>query len=132
MKKIAIISLLLALTLNFGIRDANAQSLKRLQFGKGKTSATVKGNTGSYGVMYVVRARAGQKLVLSLSPTRGVGIKVDRGGRYEQEVLLREERGGTFVIGLEESGDYTIYIGSTENRPTPFTLTVKITQMTDI
>jgi hypothetical protein len=132
MKKIAIISLLLALALNFGIRDANAQSLKRLQFGKGKTSATVKGSTGSYGVMYVVRARAGQKLVLSLSPSNGVGIKVDRGGRYEQEVFLREERGGTFVVSLEESGDYTIYIGSTENRPTPFTLTVKITQMTDI
>jgi hypothetical protein len=132
MKKMAIISLLLALVLNLGILDTNAQSLKRIQFAKGKTSATVKGNTGSYGVMYVVRVRAGQKMVVTLSPARGVGIKVDRGGRYETEVLLREERGGTFVVGFEESGEYTIYLGSTDNRPTPFTLTVKITQMTDI
>lgn len=131
MKKTAIIALLVTFVLNFGIQT-NAQSLKRIRFGRGKSSATVKGNTGNYGVMYVVRARAGQKLVLTLSPARGVGIKVDRGGRYETEVFLRKERGGTFVVGLEETGEYTIFIGSTAGEPVSFTLTVKIEQMTDI
>lgn len=132
MKKIIGLSLMLMTLLFFSHSGAQAQSLKRIQFAKGKSSATVKGNTGSYGVMYVVRARAGQKLVLTLSPARGVGIKVDRGGRYETEVFLREERGGTFVVGLEETGDYTIFIGSTSGKPVPFTLSVKIERMTDI
>jgi hypothetical protein len=47
-------------------------------------------------------------------------------------VLLRAERGGIYEVGLEESGDYTIFIGSTGNQPVSFTLTVKITNMTDI
>ena len=131
MKKTAILSLLITLALNVGIRT-NAQSLKRINFAKGKSSATVKGNTGQYGALYVVRARAGQKLVLTLSPTTKIGIKVESSGTYGEAVLLREERGGMFVVGLEETGDYTIFIGSTDGKPVAFTLTVKIEQMTDI
>ena len=112
--------------------ETKAQTLKRIEFAKGKISATVKGNTGSYGVTYVVRAKSGQKLVLNLTPASKVGIKVETKGRYGEMVLLREERGGSFEVGLEESGDYTIFIGSTEGKSTPFTLTVKITKMTDI
>jgi hypothetical protein len=132
MKKIICLSLILMTLLFFSPSGAQAQSLKRIAFAKGKSSATVKGNTGEYGVTYVVRARSGQKLVLTLSPTTKVGIKVEGNGRYGEMVLLREERGGTFVVGLEETGDYTIFIGSTEGKPTPFTLTVKIERMTDI
>jgi hypothetical protein len=46
--------------------------------------------------------------------------------------LLREERGGTYEIGLEESGDYTIFLGSTSGASVPFTLTVKIARLADI
>jgi hypothetical protein len=70
--------------------------------------------------------------MLSLAPTSKVGIKVETKGRYGQMVLLREERGGSYEVGLEESGDYTIFIGSTGSSPVSFTLTVKITRMTDI
>ena len=132
MKRIICLSLMLMTLLFFSPSGAEGQSLKRINFAKGKSSATVKGNTGEYGVLYVVRARSGQKLVLTLSPTTKVGIKVEGNGTYGEMVLLREERGGTFVVGLEETGDYTIFIGSTEGKPTLFTLTVKIEQMTDI
>lgn len=123
--------MVIAFVFNFG-SEAKAQSPKPIQFAKGKTSATVKGNTGSYGVTYIVRAKSGQKLVLSLTPASKVGIKVETKGRYGEMVLLREERGGSFEVGLEESGDYTIFIGSIDNKPVSFTLTVKIAKLADV
>lgn len=132
MKGIAFLSLLLATPALFGGIETKAQILKRIQFAKEKSSASVKRNTGVYGMNYVVKAGSGQKLILNLSPAARVGIKVESKGAYGEIVLLREERGGTFEIGLEESGDYTIFIGSTNNKPVPFTLTVKIAKMTDI
>lgn len=132
MKKIIILSLLLMTFAFSGGIQAKAQTPKRIQFAKGKTSATVKGTTGSYGATYVVRAKSGQKLILNLAPTQKVGIKVETDGRFGQTVLLREEKGGSYEVGLEESGDYTIFIGSTDNKPVLFTLTVKITNLTDI
>ena len=104
----------------------------RVQFEKGKSSAVVKGSTGSDGVYYVVRAKSGQKLVLTLSPISNVGIKVETDGSNGHEVLLREEKGGTYEVGLEESGDYTIFIGSINHKSVPFTLIVRITKLADI
>jgi opacity protein-like surface antigen len=112
--------------------SAAAQGEKRIQFAKGKSSTTVVGSTGANGTTYVVRARSGQKLVLTLTPRTGIGIKVEKEGRFGHEVLLREERGGTYEVGLEESGDVTIFLGSTSGRSAAFTLTVKIVKMTDI
>ena len=132
MKKILSLSLMLiGFVIICGVQ-AKAQIPKRIQFAKGKNSATIKGNTGSYGVAFVVRARSGQKLVLNLSPASKVGIKVETRGKYGEMVLLREERGGAFEVGLEESGDFTIFIGSTDNQPVSFTLTVKIAKLADI
>ena len=111
---------------------ATAQTEQRIQFAKGKSSAVVKGSTGSSGAHYIVRANSGQKLILSLDPTSGAGIKVETDGRYGHTVLLREEKGGTYEVGLEESGDYSITIGSTSDKSIPFSLTIKITKMTDI
>lgn len=111
---------------------ASAQEPKRIQFAKGKSSATVQGSTGTYGVTYLVKARSGQKLVLTLTPRSGVGIKVETDGSYGHMVLLREEGGGTFEVGLEENGDYSIFLGSTSGRPASFTLTVKIAKLSDV
>lgn len=130
MKKIICVSLMLMTFAFFSGVEANAQT--RIQFAKGKNSATVKGSTGSYGITYVVSAKSGQKLVLSLVPTAQVGIKVETESVDGHLVLFRGERGGTYEVGAEESGDYTIFIGSTNNKPVPFTLTVKIKKMTDI
>lgn len=128
---IFLLSLLIAFIMACG-GEAKAQTVKRIEFGKGKSSAAVKGNTGTNGVTYVLKAKSGQKLVLNLSPTSKVGIKVETVGRYGETVLLREERGGSYQVGLEESGEYTIFIGSTNNKPVQFTLTVKITKLADI
>lgn len=125
------ISIFLTIVL-FGVISTFAQDAKRIEFAKGKSSATVSGSTGEYGVTYVVRARSGQKITLKLTPVSGVGVKVETSGSDGQQVLLREERGGTYVVGLEESGDYTIFIGSKSGRAVNFTLTVAITKMTDI
>jgi hypothetical protein len=111
---------------------ASGQTVKRIQFAKGKSSAVIKGVTGDRGVIYVLNARSGQKLVITLTPARGVGIRVETDGTDGQNVLLREENGGTYEVGLEETGEYTILIGSNNNRSTPFTLTVKITKLADV
>lgn len=132
MKKIIHLALILTvLTVSFQAQAA-AQTPIRIQFAKGKSSATIKGSTGPFGVTYVIRAKSGQKLVLNLSPVKQVGIRVEGSGSYGETVLLREEQGGYYEIGLEESGDYTIFIGSTKKTPSSFTLTVKIAKLADI
>jgi hypothetical protein len=128
------LSLLLALFAFISMAGASAfaQTPKRIEFAKGKSSATVAGSTGSYGVSYLLRARSGQKIVVDLEPVSGVGIKVETDGTDGQQVLLREERGGHYEIGLEEGGDFTIFIGSTNGQPVSFKLTIKITKLADI
>jgi len=124
--------IVLACVLVFAVSEASAQEPTRIQFAKGKNAATVQGTTGKYGTSYVVRARSGQKIVVTLTPQTGVGIKVDTNGSYGEQVLPREEKGSTYEVGLEETGDYTIFLGSTNGRSAAFTLTVKIVKMTDI
>jgi len=118
--------------LMFWSANVSAQAPKRIEFAKGKSSATVQGTTGQNGTTYSVRARSGQKLVLTLSPRSGVGIKVESTGQFGHMVLLREERGGTYEVGLEESGEYTILVGTTSGKSAAFTLSVRIVRMTDI
>ena len=130
MKK-AMIGIIITIIL-FVVQFASAQEPQRIQFERGKSSAIVKGTTGEYGVTYVVKARSGQKIVLTLTPVSGVGIKVETEGADGQSVLLREEKGGTYEVGLDADGDYTIFLGSTNGRSKAFTLTVKITKMTDV
>lgn len=128
MKKLLILTILLVAI--SALQSTSAQT--RIQFAKGRSSAVVKGSTGADGVYYVVRARSGQKIVLTLTPTANIGIKVETEGSDGHEVLLREERGGTYEVGLESDGEYTIFVGSLNHRSVSFTLTVKITKLADI
>ncbi len=131
MKK-ALIAIIFAIAV---IVTANSQTNAqiRIQFGKGKSTATVTGSTGEFGTSYIVRAKSGQKITLTLTPAKGVGIKVTSpDGRYNENVLLKQTRGGTYVIGLDETADYMIFLGSTGRKPAAFTLTVSVTKMTDI
>lgn len=131
MKKLLSLSLILLTLAFFAPAEAAAQTVKRIQFAKGKSSATVKGITGSYGIYYALRVKGGQKMTVSLSPTsKVVGIKIERDGG--DEVLLREERGGTYTLYFEEGGEITIFVGSNGARSVPYTLSVSITRMTDI
>ena len=130
MKKIISLLLLLATLVFSNGFEANAQTVKRIEFAKGKSSAIVRGNTGTTGVYYDLRVKGGQKMVLNLTPTAKVGIKVEAEGGGE--VLLREERGGSYVLYFEEGKEVSIFVGSLSGKSVPFTLTVKITRMTDI
>ena len=130
MRKLTFLTIALATVLCFWHSETAAQT--RIRFAKGRSSATVRGNTGEYGTAYVVRARSGQKIGIILSPGLGVGVKVTLAGSDGESVLLREERGGSYVVGLETSGDYTIFVGSKRGKPVRFTLTVAIGKMTDI
>ena len=111
---------------------AGAQTPKRIQFAKGRSTAVVRGTTVKFGAAFVLRAKSGQKLVLDLSPASGVGIKVETIGRFGEMVLLREEAGGKCDVGLEETGDYTIFIGPLGSKPITFTLKVEIKKLSDI
>jgi hypothetical protein len=130
--KRAFISVTLLIASGVFIGTAAAQSPIRIQFEKGASSTTLKGSTGNSGTTYVIRARSGQKIVIDLSPSSRVGIKVEHDGRFGHEVMLREERGGHYEIGLEESGDYTIFVGSRSGKSVNFNMTVRVTKMTDI
>ena len=110
----------------------NGQTPKRIQFAKGRNSAVLRGTTAKFGAAYILRARSGQKLVIDISPASGVGVKVETVGRYGEMVLLREKSGGRYEIGLEETGDYTIFIGPLGRNPLTYTLTVSVTKLTDI
>lgn len=131
MKKLRSLMLLLAIG-TLAAAPLTAQGERRIQFPKGKSSTVLKGATGTSGVTYVLRARSGQKIVLDLTPANGVGIKVETNGRYGPMVLLREETGGHYEVGLEETGDYTIFVGSTSGRSVPFVLKVGVTRLADI
>ncbi len=110
--------------------EAQAQTVKTIQFAKGRSSATVRGTTGSYGVYYNLRVRGGQKMTVNLSPARGVGVKIERDGGAE--VMLREERGGSYTVYFEEGGEVSIFVGSTSGKSAAYTLAVSVTRMTDI
>ncbi len=112
--------------------EANGQQPTRIRFAKGANSAVINATTGPFGTRYVLRARAGQKLVIGVTPASALGVKVETVGRYGHMVLLREQGGEHYEVGLEETGDYTIFVGSLGRNPVSFTLTVKITKLTDI
>lgn len=132
MKREMILSLMLIALALVNASASPAQTSKRIQFAKGKSSAALNGTTGANGVSYLVRAKSGQKLILTLTPAAKVGIKVETNGRFGEMVLLREEKGGTYEIGLEETGDYVIFIGSNGNKSVSFSLNVKIGKLADV
>ena len=78
--------------------EASAQTVKRIQFAKGKNSATVRDNTGRNGVCYDLRVRSGQKMTLDLNPGSKVGIKVE--SLYRDIRSLRIYEGATEVQQL--------------------------------
>lgn len=126
---IAIAAVVLAIGFS---NEASGQQPIRIRFTKGASRAEIKATTGPFGTSYVVRARAGQKLIVDVTPVSAVGVKVETVGRYGEMVLLRELRGGRYEIGLEETGDYTIFIGPLGRNPVTYTLKVQIGKLADI
>lgn len=106
-----------------------SQTPKRIQLtavGNPATSktATIKGKTGRNGVYYVVSLTQSQIFTVKLSPIAKLGIKVEIDGADGPQVIIRREKGGTYTHELSETGDYTIFIGSTDHKSRAFTLKV--------
>lgn len=133
MKKIRTVTAFLAFVFAIGFSiEASGQQPNRIRFAKAGNSAVIKATTGPLGTSYVLRARAGQKLVIGVTPASALGVKVETVGQYGHMVLLREQGGGHYEIGLEEAGDYTIFVGPLGRNPVTFTLTVRIEKLADI
>lgn len=117
-----------------GFQTVSAETKEqRIQFAKGKTSTVVKGVTGESGVYYTVRAKSGQKLVFELTPSANIGIKIEADRSYGHTVLLDEKKGGYYdEVGIDETGDCTIFVGSLDHKSTPFKLSIKIEKLADI
>lgn len=127
MKRLLII--LTFLIILSSVQVISAQAEKRIQFAKGKSSATVRGVTGLSGVYYLLMAKSGQKMIVTLTPKTGIGLKIERG---TEEVLLEEQKGGTYTVYLEENSEFSIFVGSSSGKSRAYTLTVTITKMKDI
>jgi|KBSSwiStaDraftv2_1062776.scaffolds.fasta_scaffold48463_2 hypothetical protein len=130
MKKL-FITLALAAGLLF-VQNASAQAPVRIKPPKGVTPVVVNGVTGTEGATYVIKAKGGQNMTLNLTPASGAGIKVEADRSYGHVVLLKDKKGGTYKVGIEESGDCTIFIGATKRKSVPFTLSVRFTKLADI
>lgn len=106
MKKILAIGFLffgIVLTANF---ETKAQTVKRVQFAKGTTLATVKGTiTGYKYIDYKIGIRAGQVLSLELTPQNKAELVIfmPDGENMPDAAGIS---GGTMQI--DESGDYKI------------------------
>src|SRR5688500_17638892 len=102
MKKFILIALMVTA---LSASAAFGQDEKRVELSKGESSASGKWNSGLNGVYSIVRAKQGQMLVLDVAPHSKVAVKVESNGRHGHQILLREERGRHFEVGLEEAGD---------------------------
>lgn len=108
MKKILAIGFLF-----FGIvlaanAEIKAQTVKRVRFAKGATSATVKGTiTGYKYIDYKIGIRAGQVLSLELSPQNKAELVIfmPKGENMPDAAGIS---GGTMQI--DETGDYTVRV----------------------
>lgn len=110
--------------------NTNAQETKRIQFAKGKSSATLTGTLKANNqIYYEVGVRKGQKLTVTFKSNAGnnAGITVFAPNPDGEEKLLWGADGAgnnTYEFELEYNGDYGIQVGST--RACNYTLTVSI------
>lgn len=100
-----------------------AQTVERLQFAAGATSATVTGTVNGTGISshtYILYAFAGQQMTINLNP---INLTVSS----PSGTLLTNHTTGPYTVTLPETGDYYV----TASVPlaagdTPYTMTVSI------
>ena len=123
--KASTLGLLLLLALGAPHAPAKALAEKRITFGRGRTSAVVRGvlTKAGKGGDFVVRARTGQTMSLKLV-ARGDTVFILQSPTNEN--LAGEGGKGSADFDLRETGDYHLSVTNREGRRTPFTLTVKV------
>jgi hypothetical protein len=96
---------------------------RRVQFPRGGTSATVSGKVSpGFGDTYLVNARAGQTMILSLTKAgRSISFMVISPGARESLI----DRAKTWTGALPESGDYRVLVDGDEPGGT-YTLSIAV------
>ena len=115
---------------------AAADRTERVQFAKGTSSTVVKGTIKGYdGVMYMVGAKAGQTMTVSLKTSNGANLfNIWAPGKTpgKDEALFAGETGGNEAkVSLPADGDYAVQVSlmrSVARRGTSvkYTLTIAI------
>ena len=123
-----ITSILLITFILASVNIIQAQTDKRIQFAKGKNSATVKGvfTKPNSGESYLLGVKARQKLTVNFEPDSGAAmpvVQVSTPGKNGKTVL--DESFGEFEIDLETSGEYTIFVGCAKRCRYSLTVTIE-------
>lgn len=104
-----------ALLLVLIVSSADVLAQKRIRFGRGKSSATVRGPIGPNGYTeYVIDGRAGQ--VMTIEITSGNGAVIVNAGSASGKSFSLEMTGGDHLLSVVNTG----------RRATNYTLTVSI------
>lgn len=134
MNKLLVSLLTSALLVGTAVTSAEA-AIKHIQFGKGKSSASVSGKVkGNESIDYVIRAGAGQTMTVDFKASKGAAFfnVLPPGSTGEAIFVDSMDAVGTSYKGvLPSDGDYIIRIylmGAAEDsgKPVSYTLTVSI------
>ncbi|UOA07161.1 hypothetical protein [Methylobacter sp. S3L5C] len=107
------------------------EAAKKIAFGKGKSSASVSGKVqGSNDVDYVIRASAGQTMMIDFKASKGAAyFNVLPPGSTGEAIFVGSSEGNHFKTVLSGDGDYTIRVylmGGAKDSDKPVTYTLKV------
>ncbi len=131
--KTVLLSMAFVAGLLIATAESSAQTVKRVRFANGASSATVKGTIRGLGYIdYLVNIRAGQVLTLKLSGSRSAELVIfDPDGENVPDAAgIRE-----MVSQIDVGGDYKVRVlmpralGRRKSAAAGFSLFVKITNM---
>ena len=130
MKKVTVHAFLAMLALGVGLPSAHAG--ERIHFARGNDNAAVEGSvTGSHHRDYVLGARAGQTMSVSLITKGSAYFNILPPGSHDVAIYNGSVDGENASVRLPSDGDYTIRVYLMGNdkdsgRTVPYTLSVTI------
>lgn len=123
---------LAALMLAAPIFAQNAERTERVQFARGTSSKAIKGSIRGYnGANYLVRARAGQTLTVSLKTSNPSSYFNVTAPGAEAAMFIGSTSGNSFTTTIPSSGEYKINVylmrnAARRNAVANYTLTVGV------
>jgi len=130
MNKLAVHAFLAMLALGVGL--AAAQAGERIHFARGNDNAAVEGTvTGSHHRDYVLGARAGQTMSVSLINQASAYFNILPPGRQDVAIFIGSRDGENASVRLPSYGDYRIRVylmgdDKDSGRTLPYTHSVTI------
>ncbi len=114
---------LLLLTAANAQAQASRDIVRRVNFPRGRTTAVLRGTVRpGVGVEYLLRARAGQTMIVHLASPGDVGFTIWSPNREFMADFRRDWTGE-----LPQDGTYRVIVSpNSDRRPMPFTLEVTI------